>query len=268
MFEKKSEWNSVIARGDGICGACEGSARDPHTWRDHVCEDCHGSLRCKWCEGQGITGGWHCDRCSNNGSERSYEQYYEAVGKHTPLPEVLAAISEETMARDIYGKYDAVREGFPLEKTTVASLEEYTKVLRRYMERWQRKTKHSLPWLIVEDSESGGAKRILKGIYGDLVLAYRLARSGESGGLHAQLDLLNDELKRSRAKMRREAILDYFEWEAKERLLEEYLEAYGSHLAAEYRRRRPIMLVAEFSQLLVQHATTIEPALRAAAEKA
>lgn len=267
MIPKKADWNRCIPVGDGVCHCCKGAGKDPTTLRDLRCRDCQGTGICDWCGGSGIHKGWNCRFC-NNLHQTADETYYQAVGKHTTIRELLAEICEEETARRIWRRCDAARESFALDRITVDSRSEYRDILGKYMTHYSERAMfhdHMNP-----DNPFLTAEYILEKTRGSARISYECARSGELGGMKGLLDSIHEFAKGILTERVLKSTLDYFHVPERVRLMEEYLAVHGAtHLPRQFQGQSAIVLGDRyFSEVLTHHVLVVEPALRAEAERA
>ncbi len=267
MIWDTGKWNSVVPIGSGICSDCRGKSKDGDGNR---CRACKGSGRCSWCDGTGTrkakgTQRTHCRFCMNNDGVAE-KVYYEKVGRHTSLDEVLAAISEEEQARAARKRCDAAIESFHLTQMTVPGLSEFEATGLQFMAWYCPRAgcqEHFYP-----DDPSGGADHLLCKIYGDPDIPLRMAKTGEAGGLSGIFNALHMHLRLLATKNHVKHIIDYFKTPERERLMEAYTRRYGEHLPGHLRGQRAVILAAtSFEEIMLRHSSVVEPALRGEVER-
>ena len=265
MVPKKAEWNRVVPVGNGVCHSCHGKGNTPQSRGTHPCISCKRTGVCHMCDGKGVRfDGYNCEYCDSN-YEKAEKKSYEAVGKNASIDEVIDAISQETTARKVWKRCDAARESFALDRITVKSRSEYEDILGGFM------THYSVKAMFHDRMDPENpfltAEHYLAKIYGNPKFPYECARSGEAGGMRGLLDSIHEHAKKILTERVLKNTLDYFDMPERERLLREYVQKYGDQLPAKYRGQTAIMLLFEFCDVMIHHATVIEPEVRTVSER-
>lgn len=260
---KKSDWNSIIHKGNGACHNCSGSGKDISHRSEVRCHLCKGSGTCSFCMGTGVDRfGWHCSMCMNN-FDSCHKKYYQEKGRHAEVDEVLEKISDEFVARIIGYKCDSARECLALNKNTASSFNEFISIIAENVATYLKKINFSFCGGTPEKE----AETALHKIYPDIKVPYKCAVTGEAGGIKGILDEVNEYAKTQLIKNWRENSLEYFEIPERLRLLKEYVKKYGHLLPAEDSGISPETLVVKFKSIMLRHVTEIAPGLRSMFEK-
>lgn len=184
------------------------------------------------------------------------------------LDAVLVAISQEELARVVYKPCNAARESFVLEKLTASSGKEVDRVLGNFMI-WYCPRAGCHEYLHPDDP-ARGADHILCGIYGDSHAILMIAKTGESGGMKALLDSINEHVKKSMGEEYAvKHVLNDIDFPDRERLMQQYIDKYSQCLPWRFRGQRADILANTdgFKEIMLHHSAVVEPALRGEVER-
>lgn len=259
MVPKKADYNRVVEVGDGNCHVCHGDGEISQIRSTHPCASCKGTGACHMCGGKGVRFDRSCGYCESN-YEKAAEKFYDAVTKNTSIDDALKAISQEEAANRVWKRCAATRESFS-SPITVSTRKEYEEVLGRFMRHYSKETMYHDN--MDPDRPHVAADIILGKIHGNSARPFKIACSGEGGGMKLLLDQVHQFAQESMTARILKNFLSDFQLPERERLLREYIKQYG-HLG-KYKGQTVIQLLFNFEEVMAYHVNVIDPALRAEA---
>jgi hypothetical protein len=173
------------------------------------------------------------------------------------ISNIMAALDEQNIAREVGLAHDEARLRYPLQHNTVGSFEEFTALVGDYYNyHFSRCVSHGGR---LSAAEAGGrAKELLEREYrrrnGDIVTAFNDAHTGTNNGLRTILDLIADGLKEESVTR---YVRDVFDrqvapncWEDKVMLIRQFIDRSAVELASSIRRDQPERYAQNYQQLI------------------
>lgn len=174
--------------------------------------------------------------------------------------ELVMAVDDRTIAREVGIAHDSARARFSLPKNTVDSMDEFTQVIGEYVNfHTSRCVSHGGSLSSVE--AVGRAKELIKREYsrrrGDLVTAYNNAHDGTENGLRGILDLLADALKAESVQRYVQEMFDRYiapnDWSAKVEIIRQFIANCGVDLSSTIDVNHPEHYAANYADLIKAH---------------
>lgn len=183
----------------------------------------------------------------------------------TSVESLLAALSEQAIARAAAIPHDEARIGYRLQRNTVDSYEEFSRITGDYVQ-------HHFTTCVAPGGRLGGhdarsrAKEILEHEYGrrngDIVSAYNDARDGTNGGLRGLLDIIAEHYKSEGVDRYVRDIFDRHvepcSWEQKVRFIAAFISRCGSYLAHTIRADQPERYAQNYDELIRAYVRGLE----------
>jgi hypothetical protein len=173
------------------------------------------------------------------------------------LDNLLDAMDETAIAKNVGIPHDEARMHYSLEKNTVDSFEEFTDVIANYYN--YHVSKAVVRGGQLSSTEAAGrAKEIIEQDYrregGDIITAYNNAHDGTNGGLRIILDKIAEQLKaESVERYVRDAfdrLVDPTSWEQKLKIIRQFLDRYGNMLSSTIRTDQPERYAQSYEELI------------------
>ena len=155
------------------------------------------------------------------------------------IDNLLAALDERNIARQIGLKHDEARMAYTLERNTAADFDEFTRIIADYYNHHFGSCMSSGGRLSSSQAASK-AKDILEREYrrrnGDIVAAFNDAHDGTNGGLRVILDRLAESLKTEAVEAHVRDVFDRLvapnSWEAKVEIIRQFIRLRDSRAGA------------------------------------
>ena len=173
------------------------------------------------------------------------------------LQNLIAAMDELAIARNIGIPHDEARMRYSLNNNTVGSFSEFTDVIADYYN-------HHVSQCVVHGGftsraeAAGRAKELLEQEYrrqgGNMMTAYNDAHDGTNGGLRVVLDRVAEKLKaESVERYIRDAFDRYVDpssWEQKVDIMRQFIARYGPMLSSSIRAGQPERYAQNYEELI------------------
>lgn len=181
------------------------------------------------------------------------------------IENLLEAMSELTIARNISITHDEARMKFQLSRNTVGNFDEFTEAIANYYN-------HHINRCVVQGGSlsrieaAGRAKEILKQEYnrqgGDLITAFNDAHDGTNGGMRIVLDRIAEQLKaESVERYVRDAFDKYVapnSWEQKVDIMRQFIARFGNFLSSSIHADQPERYAANYEELIRAYVESLK----------
>lgn len=175
----------------------------------------------------------------------------------TNINNIMAALDERTLAREVGAAHDEARLRYPLQRNTVGSFEEFTAVAGDYYNHHFSRCVSNGGRLSVAESR-GRAKELIERQYrrrdGDIVTAFNDAHDGTNGGLRVILDLIADGLKEESIMRHVREVFDREvtpnSWDDKVTIIRQFIARCGGELSSSIRRDQPERYAQNYRELI------------------
>jgi hypothetical protein len=173
------------------------------------------------------------------------------------LENLVAALDELEIARNVTNPHDEARMDYALSKNTVGDFEEFTDVIAEYFN--YHFSRCVVPGGAMSRTEAAGrAKEILVQEYGkqggNIITGYNDAHHGTNGGLRVILDKIAEQLKKeSVERYIRDAFDRYVtpnSWEQKLDIIRQFIARYGPELSSSIRADQPERYAQNYEELI------------------
>lgn len=175
------------------------------------------------------------------------------------LDDILAMLSEEELARQVYVPHDMARQSYQLEKGTVSNHDEFRYIIADYYKHHFAQTVSGQP-AMPDDMAEGNAREILEKVYaneGGVAAALDYSKTGERGGLRRVLDAIAEHMKRDLEKKYiwrvHDTFIDPLDKPQQIELVREYFNKFRAYLPAHVLNTDPAYYARNWEELLEQH---------------
>ena len=173
------------------------------------------------------------------------------------IHDLLKALDERTITKRVALAHDEARAMYPLQSNTVATFDEFTRIICHYYNyHFTRCISHGASLTAAE--ASGRAKTLLEQ-HGrqhgrNLASFFNDAHDGTHCGLRIILDIIADGLKAESIEFYMRDVLDRFvgphDWSRKVDIIRQFLAACGQHLLPSCRIDEPERYAANYEELI------------------
>jgi hypothetical protein len=181
------------------------------------------------------------------------------------LGNLLWALDERQIAEAVGLLHDEARMSFPLQRNTVSSFDEFSRIIGGYVS-------HHYAYCVARGGTMSPAeavswaKEILEDEYrrrgGDIVSAYNDAHEGTNGGLRVTLNTIADRIKADSVERYIRDVLDQHvapnSWEDKVALMREFLARCGVSLSTSVRADQPERYAQNYRELVRAYVRALQ----------
>ena len=173
------------------------------------------------------------------------------------LENLLSAMDELVIARNVGMPHDEARMNYSLDKNTVKSFDEFSDVIADYCNyHVSRCVLHG--GFLSRTEAAGKAKEILEQQYrrqgGNIMSAYTAARDGIEGGLRTIIDRISEQLKEESVEHYIRDAFDKFvdpaSFKQKVDIIRQLFARFGHHLSSSIRLDQPERYASNFEELI------------------
>ena len=183
----------------------------------------------------------------------------------SPIQNLLSAINEISIARNVANVHDEVRMRYSLGRNTIGSFNEFTDIISDYYI-YHFTSCVAMGGTLSRTEAAGRAKEILTQEYrrrgGDINSAYNDAHDGTNGGLRVILDILADRLKAESVERYLRDQFDRFvapnSWEQKVEIIRQFIAHCGAQLSHSIRTDQPERYAQNFEELIRSYVTALQ----------
>jgi len=173
------------------------------------------------------------------------------------IGEILQALDERTIARNIGIPHDEARMRYPLQRNTVGNMTEFFDRIGDYLNHHKSQSvSHGGTLSPVE--ARGQAKEALEKEYrrrrGNIISAFNDAHDGTNGGLRVVLDTIAESLKADSVERYTRDIFDRYippnSWEQKVEIIRQFIAQCGVNLSTSIRVDQPERYAQDYMELI------------------
>ena len=177
---------------------------------------------------------------------------------------LLAALDERAIARQVGLRHDEARLRYPLTRSTVDTFDEFSNLISDYYN-------HHFQCMcnggtLSRSEAAGRAKEILDREYrrqnGDMVTAFNDAHDGTNGGVRVVLDKIAEALKAEAVERHVRDVFDRQvapnDWDTKVELIRQFIAQCGAHLAPSIRADQPERYAQNYQELIQSYVESLQ----------
>lgn len=174
------------------------------------------------------------------------------------IDNLMAALEEGTLARNVGITHDEARMRYSLRSNTVATFDEFSRAIGDYFNYHFTRCISGGGGLSQMEAQAR-AKEIIEKEYrrrngGDIVSAFKNAQDGTNGGMRAILDLIGDALKAEGIERYTREVFDAYvspeSWEQKVAIIRQFIERSGMENSSAIRADQPERYAHEYRDLI------------------
>lgn len=178
---------------------------------------------------------------------------------------LLSEIDERTIARRVGIPHDEARMRYPLRSNTVASFDEFNRIISDYYNR-HFSSCVSYGGHMSSAEASGRSKELLEQEYrrrgGNIVMAYNDAHDGTNGGMRAVLDIIAEGLKAQSVERHIRDAFDRYvapnSWERKVDIIRQFISYCGTYLSSAIHAHQPERYAQNCQELIRSYVDALK----------
>ncbi len=182
------------------------------------------------------------------------------------IDNLLGALDERQIARQVALQHDEARMNYPLRSNTASDFDEFSDILADYYNHHFRRCVSGGGSLSQPEAASR-AKEILEREYrrrnnGDIVAAFNDAHDGTNGGMRVILDTLAEGLKAESVERYIRELFDRHvapnAWEDKVDIIRQFISCCGANLASSIRADQPERYAQNYQELIRSYVESLK----------
>jgi hypothetical protein len=178
------------------------------------------------------------------------------------INQLLNALDERTIARELGSAHDEARMSFPLSANTVGDFRQFERIIGEYYNHHFSRSVSRGGALSTSEAQAR-AKQVLDQAYrrqgGDAVMAFNDARDGTNGGMRVVLDQIADALKEESVEHYVRSAFDRYvapnAWNEQVAIIRDFINRYGHALGNSIDARTPERYARDFKTLIGRTST-------------
>jgi hypothetical protein len=186
----------------------------------------------------------------------------------TVIGQILAALDERQIAREVTLRHDEARIRFPLRHNTAGSWEQFTEIIADYYN-YHFGACVAYGGTMPRSEAASRAKEILEREYrrhgnNAIVAAYNDAHDGTNGGMRALLDKLAEAAKAEAVERYIRDVFDRYvapvRWEDKVEIIRQFIAQCGAYLASSMDANDPKRYADNYNELIRAYVRGLQSA--------
>lgn len=175
----------------------------------------------------------------------------------TAIQQIMDALEERSIARNIGIPHDEARMRYPLTSNTVSSFELFAMATGDYLNHHTAACVTNGGRMSIDHAQSR-AKELLEREYrrhnGDIVSAYNDAHDGTNGGMRHILDIIADACKAEAVQHYVRSVFDRYvapnSWEDKVEIIRQFIQHFDASIPSSVRRDQPERYAQNYRELI------------------